>query len=299
MQAFHGSFTALITPFKEGEVDFNTFEQLVERQIKAGSHGLVPCGTTGESPTLNHEEHREVIKRCIAVANGKTLVMAGTGSNSTREAVTMSQLAEKDGADALLIMTPYYNKPTQQGLFEHFKTIHDATNLPIFLYNIPGRSIVDLEDDTIIQLCDLPRIAGVKDATGDMARPQRLQRALKAAGLPEDRLVQLCGEDGMALSFNMAGGVGCISVTANLVPDKLARMHNLYAEHKVEDARDIQLPLMPLHDVLFCETNPIPIKYAMHLAGLCKADMRLPMCLPNHENRQNIHHILEDFGLLS
>lgn len=289
-----GSFTALITPFKHGKVDVDALTTLIERQIAAGTHGLVPCGTTGESPTLNHAEHDAVIEHCIRITAGRAHVMAGTGSNSTAEAIEMTQHAQESGANSALIMTPYYNKPTQEGIFQHFKAIHDATNIPIILYNIPGRSVIDMHDDTILRMAsELPRVVGIKDATGNLARPEALlKKGIKV------NFDQLSGEDETAVEFNQLGGVGCISVTSNIMPKECAEIQNLCAKKDYAGALAIQQKLMPLHKVMFCESNPIPVKYAAHLMGLCSAEFRLPLVMPSAENQAKIKAMLAQFGLV-
>ncbi len=296
-----GSYTAMITPFTAGGVDWPCFDALVERQIAAGTHGLVPSGTTGESPTLSHEEHSKVAKRCVEIVRShgaKVKVLAGTGSNATSEAVMLTQQAEQAGADAALLAVPYYNKPTQEGLFQHFKAVHDATTIPLMLYNIPGRSVVDLHDSTIARLAALPRIVGVKDATGDLSRPQTLMTELQAAGLDAEAFVQFSGEDGTALEFNAAGGTGCISVTANLVPDLCAKMQQASLDGDAQAAQDIQQRLMPLHDVLFCETSPGPVKWAAARMGLCQEILRLPLVVPDEAHQEVILTILQQLELV-
>jgi len=292
MKQFTGSFTALITPFKDGLVDEQLFVELIERQIKAGTHGLVPTGTTGESPTLNYEEHGRVTEICVKAVAGRADVMAGTGSNSTLEAITMTQHAQKVGADAALIMTPYYNKPTQEGIFQHFKAIHDVTEIPIFLYNIPGRSIVDITDETLVRLAELERIVGIKDATGDLSRPASLKKELG------DRFIQLSGEDESAVEFNELGGLGCISVTANIVPEMCAKMHELCLSGDFSAAKTIQNKIMDLHKAMFCETSPIPVKYAASLMGLCSDEMRLPLVSPAEKSQLKIRAALKALELV-
>ncbi len=294
-EKFKGCFTALITPFKQGKVDEDAFASFVEWQIAQGIHGLVPCGTTGESPTLSHEEHNRVIELCVEVAKGRVPVMAGTGSNATSEAIMMTKHAEEVGADAALIVTPYYNKPTQEGLYQHFKAIHDATNIPIIMYNIPGRSVIDMTDATIASLAELPRIAGIKDATGNLSRPESLGKAL---GKRAENFAQISGEDGTALEFNEAGGVGCISVSSNIAPKECAEVQRLWLKGEKEKAWEVQKQLMPLHGVMFCETSPGPVKYAASLLGLCNGELRLPLVLPAEENKKKIKATLTALGML-
>ncbi len=287
----HGSCTALITPFCKGRLDEKAFEKVVEFQINAGTHGLVPSGTTGESPTLSHEEHDLVTEICVDVAKGRTPVIAGTGSNSTLEAIALTQHAQKAGADYALVVVPYYNKPNQEGLFQHFKAIHDATDIPIILYNVPGRTITDLNEETVLRLAELPRIVGIKDATGELDRPKSL-----TAKLPD--FIQLSGEDDTVLEFLELGGVGCISVTANIAPKLCADMHNLWREGKQDEARAIQQRLMPLHNLMFIESSPAPVKYAGSLLGLCDNDIRLPLIPIKAENEGKIRTAMEELELI-
>jgi 4-hydroxy-tetrahydrodipicolinate synthase len=290
---FKGSFTALITPFRDGEVDEECFRALVERQIAEGTHGLIPCGTTGESPTLNHEEHRRVTEICIEATRGRVPVIAGAGSNSTREAIELTCHAREAGAAAALIVTPYYNKPTQEGLYRHFRAIHDAADLPIFIYNIPGRCVVDMSLETLRRLAGLPNIVGLKDATGDLDRP--LETRIEVG--PE--FIQFSGEDGTALAFLVQGGHGCISVTANLAPRACAEMHEAWQAGEFARAMAIQERLMPLHKALFAETSPVPVKHAASLLGLCRDEVRLPLCGAAETTRQRLRSALERTGLLN
>jgi 4-hydroxy-tetrahydrodipicolinate synthase len=289
---FKGVFTALITPFKNGNVDEKTFESLIERQIAGGIHGLVPCGTTGESPTLTHEEHNRAIELCIQVTAGRVPVIAGTGSNSTAEAIQMAKHAEKKGADGVLVVTPYYNKPTQEGLYQHYKAINDAIGIPVILYNIPGRSVIDLSDDTIARLAALKNIKGIKDATGNLERPSRL-RALVGPDF-----LQFSGDDAIALAFNAQGGAGCISVTSNIVPDLCAKLQNLWTAGNYTEALVLHDRLMTLHSVMFCESNPTPVKYALSVMGLCEADVRLPLVQPMDANKARIREAVAKMRLL-
>ena len=269
---FKGSITALITPFSEdGRFDETAFRSLVDWQIAEGSHGLVSCGTTGESPTLSHDEHRFVTEVCIEEARGRIPVIAGCGSNSTTEAVALIEHAEQLKVDAALVVTPYYNKPSQEGLYLHFKTCAEATDLPIIIYNIPGRSVVDMSHDTMIRLAALSNIVGVKDATCDLARPTRV-----AIDIP-DGFSQLSGEDATALAFLAQGGVGCISVTSNVAPRLCARMHEAWMKGDLSEAQQINQSLLPLHDALFAESNPAPVKYAVSLLGRCDRTLRPPL----------------------
>ncbi|MBT5767436.1 MAG: 4-hydroxy-tetrahydrodipicolinate synthase [Kordiimonadaceae bacterium] len=269
---FGGSIPALITPFENGLFAESTFRKMVSWQIEQGSKGLVPCGTTGESPTLDHPEHQRVIEVCIDEAEGRVPVIAGTGSNSTAEAIDLTRHAENAGADAALIVTPYYNKPSQEGMFQHFKAICDVTDIPIIIYNIPGRSVVDMTVDTMKRCFnELSNIVGVKDATGNLARVP-LQRV--ACG---NDFIQLSGEDQTALAFNAHGGHGCISVTANIAPKLLADFQTATLNGDFAKALEIQDKLTALHDVMFIEPSPGPVKYAAKLLGLCSDEMRLPM----------------------
>ena len=268
---FKGSLTALITPFKNGKLDEDALARFVDWQITEGTHGLVPTGTTGESPTLDYDEHKRVIEITIAAARGRVPVMAGTGSNSTEEAIELSTFAEEAGAAGLLIVTPYYNKPTQEGLYQHFKAVNDAVNIPIFIYNIPPRSIVDMSVATMTRLYELKNIAGVKDATANLARVSQQRAAMGA------EFLQFSGEDATALAFMAHGGHGCISVVSNIAPRLCAEFQNACMRGDFKAALALQDRLMPLHDAMFCETNPGPVKYAASRLGLCTEDMRLPM----------------------
>lgn len=289
---FQGSLTALVTPFDKGVLDEACFKKLVQRQIDEGSHGLVPVGTTGESPTLSHNEHKRVVELCIEVAGGKIPVIAGAGSNSTSEAIDLVGHAEKAGADAVLVVTPYYNKPTQEGLFVHYKTIHDAANLPIIIYNIPGRSVIDMTTETMARLFELPRIIGVKDATADISRVSK-QRAAMGADF-----VQLSGEDVTALGFMAHGGCGCISVTSNVAPKLCSLFQEACLKGDYATALDLQDRLMPLHEALFCESNPVPTKYALSKLGFGSGEVRLPLVPLSSEGRKTVDDALIAAGLL-
>ena len=293
MPTFKGSITALITPFKDGKVDERAFQRLVEWQIDQGTHGLVPCGTTGESPTLTHDEHRRVVELCVEAAAGRVPVIAGTGSNSTAEAVELTRHAKSAGADAVLVVTPYYNKPTQEGLYQHFKAINDSADIPIVVYNIPGRSVIDLSVETMARLFKLANIVGVKDATANMARAS-LQRA--ALGT---EFVQLSGEDATALGFMAHGGQGCISVTANVAPALCSEFQLACLAGNFHRALQLQDRLMPLHDALFVESNPGPVKYAASKLGLCSADTRLPLAPLAPASRKRVEDALSSVGLVA
>src|SRR5215204_5535301 len=269
--SFRGSFTALVTPFKNGSLDEQAYRELVEWQIAEGTKGLVPVGTTGESPTLNHDEHNRVVEWCVDQAQKRVPVIAGAGSNSTAEAIELSRHAEMAGADAVLIVTPYYNKPTQEGLYQHFKAINDAIGIPIIIYNIPGRSVIDMSVETMTRLFDLKNIAGVKDATANVIRASQQRAALG----PDFN--QLSGEDASALGFMAHGGHGCISVTSNVAPRLCAEFQRACAKGDYAAALKLHDKLMPLHHALFIETNPGPAKYALSLLGKCEDTVRLPM----------------------
>mgnify|MGYP001809768273 CR=1 FL=1 len=290
---FKGSLTALITPFKNGKLDEDALARFVDWQITEGTHGLVPTGTTGESPTLDYDEHKRVIEITIAAARGRVPVMAGTGSNSTEEAIELSTHAEKAGAAGLLIVTPYYNKPTQEGLYQHYKAINDAVNIPIFIYNIPPRSIVDMSVATMARLFELKNIAGVKDATANLARVSQQRAAMG----PD--FIQLSGEDATALAFMAHGGHGCISVVSNIAPRLCAEFQNACLRGDFKAALALQDRLMPLHDAMFCETNPGPVKYAASRLGLCLPDMRLPMVPLTDGARKCVDDALAKAGLLT
>ena len=290
---FKGSISALITPFKNGALDEAALARLVEWQIAEGIHGLVPVGTTGESPTLDYDEHKKVIDITVETSKKRVPVIAGTGSNSTDEAIELSRYAEKAGADAVLIVTPYYNKPTQEGLYQHFKAINDAINIPIVIYNIPGRSVVDMSVATMARCFkDLKNVAGVKDATANLARPSQ-QRA--ACG---DKFIQLSGEDGTALGFMAHGGRGVISVASNVAPRLVSDMQNAMLAGDFKKALAMQDRLMPLFDVMFVETNPGPVKYAVSRLGICSAEMRLPMVSISDASKKAIDAVMADLGLI-
>jgi 4-hydroxy-tetrahydrodipicolinate synthase len=289
---FKGSFTALITPFDGSEVDDDAFRRLVELQVEAGTHGLVPVGTTGESPTLSHDEHQRVVESCVAAAKGRVPVIAGAGSNSTKEAIELARHAEKAGASAVLVVTPYYNKPTQEGLYQHFKAINDAIGIPILMYNIPSRSVVDMSVATMARLFQLPNIAGVKDAT---ASPVRLSQQRLAMGQDFN---QLSGEDATALAFMAHGGHGCISVTSNVAPRLCAEFQNACLGGDFKRALELHDRLMPLHDALFVETSPGPVKYAASRLGLCKPGTRLPLAPVSDQTKTIVDAALAKAGLL-
>lgn len=289
---FKGSIPALITPFfEDGKVDGETFQKFVDWQVREGSHGLVPVGTTGESPTLSHEEHKLVVELCVEAAGGRVPVIAGAGSNNTLEAIGLIQHAEKVGADGALVVTPYYNKPSQAGLYGHFKAIHDASNLPIVIYNIPGRSVVDMATETMAELFQLPRIVGVKDATGDLDRC-----ASQRAAMGPD-FIQLSGEDATALGFNAMGGQGCISVTANVAPKLCSQFQEACLAGDYKTALSIQDKLLPLHRAMFMEPSPAPAKYACSLLGIGTDAVRMPLMPATESARSVLASVIYDLGL--
>ena len=289
---FKGSITALVTPFRDGRLDEKAFKALVEWQIEQGTSGLVPCGTTGESPTLSHDEHDRVVELCVEVARGRVPVIAGTGSNSTQEAIRLTQHAKEAGADAALLVSPYYNKPTQEGLFRHFEAIAKAVDIPIFLYNIPGRSVVDISVETTQRLSKIPNIIGVKDATCDLARPLRTRVACG----PD--FIQLSGEDATITAFLAQGGMGCISVTSNIAPALCAQLHKAWQTGDLDTCFSIRDKLAPLHDALFCENNPTGPKYALSLMGKCAPDVRLPLVELSDGAKRRVEAALKGLGLI-
>ncbi|MGH6907557.1 MAG: 4-hydroxy-tetrahydrodipicolinate synthase [Aestuariivirga sp.] len=291
---FRGSNPALITPMKNGEIDEKAFRKLVNWQIAEGSHGLVPVGTTGESPTLTPEEHKHIVEICIAEAKGRVPVIAGTGSNATAEAIGYTRHAKQAGADAALVVVPYYNKPTQDGIYAHFKAIADAVDIPIFVYNVPGRTVASISVETLARLAvDCPNIVGTKDASADLARPSR-QRLMSG-----EKFIQLSGEDGTALGFNAHGGTGCISVTANVAPRLCAQLQEATLRGDYAGALKLQDRLMPLHHALFVEASPGPVKYAANLLGLCEAHARLPMVPVSESTRKTVREAMVHAGLLN
>ncbi len=289
---FRGTLTALITPFKNGEVDERGFQDFVEWQINEGVHGLVPCGTTGESPTLTHEEHNRVNELCVEVAKGRVPVIAGTGSNSTDEAIQLTQHAKKIGADAALVVTPYYNKPTQEGLRLHFLAIADAVDLPIIIYNIPARSVVDMSVETMAKLAEHENIVGVKDATNDLGRVIRSRLEIG------EEFCQLSGEDPTSVAFLAHGGKGCISVTSNVAPRLCAQMQDAWHLGAYEDVFRLRDILMPLHDSMFVETNPAPVKFGVSLLGKCAPDTRLPIAPLQMKSKGRVEESMRGAGLL-
>ena len=289
---FKGSIPAVITPFVEDKVDYDSLTKVLTYLIDNGSHGLVPCGTTGESPTLSHNEHKKIIEETIRITDKRIPVIAGTGSNNTLEALEYTNHAETSGADAALIVTPYYNKPTQLGLYEHFKTIAEKTNIPIIIYNIPGRSIVDMTIETMIELSKIKNIIGVKDATNDLFRPLLTRKKM------QNKFCYLSGEDGTALAYLAQGGHGCISVTANVAPKLCSEMHSAWQDANISKAQEINLKLSSLHNALFIESSPGPVKYAASLLDLCKKNTRLPLTEIKDETKNLVKRCLQELQLL-
>ena len=289
---FKGSITALITPFKDGRIDEAAFQSFVEWQIAEGTDGLVPCGTTGESPTLSHEEHNRVVDLCVEAAKGRVPVIAGAGSNCTDEAIALARHAKEAGAQAILVVTPYYNKPSQEGLYQHFKAVHDAVEIPLIVYNIPGRSIVDVSVETMVRLAGLPNIVGVKDATNDLARPVRTRVAVGK------EFCQLSGEDATVVAFLAHGGVGCISVTSNVAPRLCAQLHDAWAAGDMAGVCDLRDRLIPLHDAMFCEPSPGPAKFGVSLLGRAGPEVRLPLVRVSEVGQQRVRTAMQGLGLI-
>lgn len=288
-----GSLVALITPFRDGKVDEKAFQSFVDWQIEQGTEGVVPCGTTGESPTLSHAEHKRVVELCVEVARGRVPVVAGAGSNSTEEAIDFTRHAKQVGADAALVVTPYYNKPTQEGLYQHYKAIAEAVDLPIIIYNIPARCVIDMSIATMARLAKLPNIVGVKDATNDLARPLRTRATIG----PDFSM--LSGEDVTAIAFMGQNGDGCISVTANVAPRACADMHQAWRRGETAAAMKINERLLPLHDALFCETSPGPVKYACSLLGKSTPDVRLPLVPAGAQAQEQVRTAMRSAGVLN
>ena len=293
---FKGSIVALITPFKDSNLDEESFISIIHYHLKNGTNGLVPGGTTGECPTISQDEHKKIIEISVRESNGKIPIIAGTGSNSTDEAISLTKFAEKVGADAALVVTPYYNKPTQEGLFQHYKAINDNCGIPIIIYNIPPRSVVDMSVDTMARLFELKNIAGVKDATGDLNRVTQQKNKMG------DEFIQLSGEDGTALEFNLRGGKGCISVTGNIAPKLCSEFQEASLtknnNNLTSKAKEINEKLLPLHNSLFIESNPSPVKYGASLLGLCSEDVRLPLVKTTEPTKQIVKSAMTKAGLL-
>ena len=293
---FKGSIVELITPFKGSNLDEESFISIIHYHLKNGTNGLVPGGTTGECPTISQDEHKKIIEISVRESNGKIPIIAGTGSNSTDEAISLTKFAEKVGADAALVVTPYYNKPTQEGLFQHYKAINDNCGIPIIIYNIPPRSVVDMSVDTMARLFELKNIAGVKDATGDLNRVTQQKNKMG------DEFIQLSGEDGTALEFNLRGGKGCISVTGNIAPKLCSEFQKASLtknnNNLTSKAKEINEKLLPLHNSLFIESNPSPVKYGASLLGLCSEDVRLPLVKTTEPTKQIVKSAMTKAGLL-
>jgi 4-hydroxy-tetrahydrodipicolinate synthase len=286
------TYTALVTPFKNNQIDEKAFSNLIEFQIKNDIDGIVPCGTTGESPTLSHEEHNRLVEIAVKVAGGKIKVMAGTGSNSTSEAVAMTNHAKKIGADSCLIVAPYYNKPTQEGIYQHFKELNKC-GIPLIIYNIPGRSVINITDQTLARISELENVIGIKDATGDLARVATLKLLVKKGFL------FLSGEDATAVGFNAMGGNGIISVSSNILPKMVSDLQKATALLDYKTAVKIQDQLTNFHSAMFCETNPIPVKYALSLMGFCENEIRLPLCAPSLDAQNRIKAEMKNLNLIS
>lgn len=289
---FKGVITALITPFKDGGIDWEAFDNLVEWQIEQGIHGLVACGTTGESPCLESNEHLHIVERCVSLVKGRIPVIAGTGSNSTAKTITMTQKAKDCGADAALIVTPYYNKPSQEGLYQHYKAINDSVPLPVIVYNIPGRCIVDITMETLERIADLSHIAGIKDATGDLSRPSIIAKRISTG------FCQLSGDDPTTYDYLEQGGNGCISVTSNIAPSLCAKLYDSFTNGDKETAKTIHEQLMPLHKSLFLNPSPGPVKYAASCLGLCQNELRLPLTPATKDCERSIQTAMIQAGLI-
>ncbi|HEX3538294.1 MAG TPA: 4-hydroxy-tetrahydrodipicolinate synthase [Stellaceae bacterium] len=290
---FKGSFVALITPFRDGAVDESAFQEHVAWQLGQGTHGLVPIGTTGECPALEEDEQERLIKLCVEVAKGRAPVIPGTGFNSTAHTVAATRVAKEAGADAALVVCPYYNKPTQEGLYQHFKTVHDAVDIPIVIYNIPGRTAVEMSIQTMARLAKLPNIVGVKDSTNDLTRPVKTRLTI------DGEFSQLSGEDATAVAFLAQGGDGCISVTANVAPGQLSQMHEAWQKGDIGTVQQINERLMPLHDALFTETSPGPVKYAASLLGRCTPEVRQPLWETTPETKEKVQRAMRGAGLIN
>jgi 4-hydroxy-tetrahydrodipicolinate synthase len=285
------TYTALVTPFKNDRVDEESLAKLVEFQIANGVSGIVPCGTTGESPTLSHEEHNLVIELCVKIAKGRIKIMAGTGSNSTSEAIMMTDYAKKVGADSCLVVAPYYNKPTPEGIFQHYKALNEC-GIPLYVYNVPGRSVVNISDDTLARISELENVVGIKDATGDLARIASMRLKIKKP------FSYLSGEDVTAVGYNAMGGNGVISVTSNIAPKMVSDLQRATQKGDYKLALEIQDKFTALHDAMFCETNPIPVKYAASLMGLCSSETRLPLTTPSETAKVRIQTEMKKLGLI-
>lgn len=293
---FKGIITALVTPFKNGKFDSKAFEGLVDWQIKEGVHGLAINGTTGESPTIEEDELTQMINIAVNTSNGRVPVIIGTGSNSTKKTIQLTQTAQKMGASAAMVVAPYYNRPSQAGLYEHYKTIHDESDLPIIIYNVPSRTAVDISGDTIGKLAELPRIIGVKECSADVNRPVNLGRIIDSLG--RDNFVMFTGNDPEALSFGASGGKGCISVTSNVAPKALAHMQELMMSGNFTGAREVHKKMLLLHNAMFCEVNPVPVKYALSLMGRISDEVRLPLVGLSEANKNKVEDAMKAIGLI-
>ena len=287
-----GAFTAIVTPFKNGQLDEEAYRQLIERQIEGGIHGLVPCGTTGESPTLSHTEHKRVVEICLDQVKKRVPIIAGSGSNSTSESLELTKHAEKAGADYALMITPYYNKPTQEGLYQHYKTIADATKIPIVVYNVPGRTSLNLLPETMARLAQIPNIVGLKDATGD------LKQGAKTLDLCGDKITVLSGDDFTTFPLMCVGGMGVISVVSNVVPGDMAGMCNAFFKGDLEGAKKLHYKMWPLTEAMFFETNPVPVKTAMKLLGKITGEVRQPLCPMSAANEEKLRGVMQKYGLI-
>jgi len=289
---FKGAITAIVTPFKNGQFDEAVYRELIELQIKGGIHGIVPCGTTGESPTLSHAEHKRVVETCIDQVKKRVVVIAGSGSNNTAEALELTQHAQQAGADAALMITPYYNKPTQEGLYQHYKTVASRTKIPIVVYNVPGRTSLNLLPETMARLAEIPHIVGLKDATGD------LKQGCKTLELCGDKITVLSGDDFTTFPLLCVGGMGVISVVSNVVPADMAGMCNAFFKGDLEGARKLHYKMWPLTEAMFYETNPVPVKTALKLMGKITGEVRQPLCLMAAANEEKLRGVMQNYGLI-
>jgi len=289
---FKGSFVAIVTPFRDGNLDLDAYGELIDWQIEEGTHGIVPCGTTGESATLSHEEHKAVVEYAVKRVDGRVPVIAGTGSNSTDETIMLTRHAKENGADAALIITPYYNKPSQEGLYRHFKAVADDVDIPIVMYNVPGRTAVNMAPETIARCAEIENIVAIKEATADM------NQAIQIIELCGDNLALLSGDDFTVLPFMACGGKGVISVVANLAPADMAGLCNAFFAGDLRLAREYQFKLQPLNRAMFIDTNPVPVKTAAGMMGRCTGELRLPLCPMNEAGEEKLKHALKDYGLI-
>ena len=290
---YKGSYCAIITPFKDDSLDEDSFKKLINMHLNQGTKGIIPCGTTGESPTLSHNEHKKVVEMAVEISDGKLQVMAGTGSNSTKEAISLTKHAKEQGADSALVVVPYYNKPSQNGLIEHYLKIADNVDLPLFIYNIPGRSVVDMHNETIEKLAEHENIIGIKDASNDLSRPAYINKYIK-----HKKFYQLSGEDSTQIGFLAQGGDGVISVSANIVPKKISDLQNAWFSGEYDKAIAIDREIAQLNSALFLESNPCPVKYAAHKLGMCDYELRLPLTKISKENEKSINEELATLNLI-